>query len=296
MSCTTESKKNLGLSKCNEFPALIAGMIETEDSFVIPSATVDAGDAAVLTALQTAMLQVGNRAFNWPGFSKEPEDNAEEEQYQESALKLRQVRSGNQRWKFFVSENLCLHKNMQTHKRTSGRVFLIDINGYIIGTKKSNGDFAGLSLALLNPEKLKWATGSEVSESPIYVALSNSKVEFDRNGYMYDAANFVNEIYRIVDVELTLVGDNTATEIVVDVKAVCDGTGISGLLPADFALTDDDDGAAHAIATAPESTTVAGRYTLTGVAFEASKLNLRAASLLTIKAYESIGPLTIPAP
>jgi len=297
MACVDEEKANLGLSNCNEFPALIMGMIETTDSFAVPAATITSGTAAVLAYIQAALLVVGSgRAWYWPGFSKEPEDAAEEEVYQDSPLKIRQVRKGNQRWRFFVSENLCLHKNMQTHKRTNGRVFLIDVNGKIIGTKKTNGDFAGLSLALLNPEKLKWATGSEVSESPIYVALAASGLEFDKTGHMYDGSSFITELYRIVDVYLTIVGTPTTSSIVVDVKTVCDETGVSGLVVADFLLVDDDDGATHTITTSTPHATIAGRYTLAGTAFEDSTLDLDPPATLSIKAYESTGAVAVTIP
>lgn len=299
MSCVNETKKNLGLSQCNEFPKLLAAMIETPDSFVIPAATVAGGDSAVQAYLQAALLVAGSgRIWYWPGFSKEPESTAEEEVYQDNpGLKIRQVRKGNQRWRFFVSENLCLHKNMQTHKRTNGRVFLVDVEGYIIGTTKSNGDFAGLSLALLNPEKLKWATASEVSESPIYVALSNSGIEFDRNGKMYNAADFIMELHRIVDVDVTVVTITDAGDIDVLVATTCDATGVSGLVTADFTYLNAS-GVAVTITAATESTTVPGQYKLTqaGDLFVDGTVNIKSASALSIQAYESTGAASVNIP
>lgn len=299
MACVEEEKKNLGLVQCNEFPKLLAAMIETPDSFVVPAATVASGSAAVQAYLQAALLVAGSgRIWYWPGFSKEPESTAEEEVYQDNpGLKIRQVRKGNQRWRFFVSENLCLHKNMQTHKRTNGRVFLVDIDGYIIGTRKSNGDFAGLSLALLNPEKLKWATASEVSESPIYVALANSGIEFDKNGYMFNAEDFILELHRIVDVNISVVTITDAGDIDVLVDTDCDDTGLSGLLVADFIYLNAA-GAAVTITSATESTSVPGQYKLTQVGdlFVDGTVNIRSAALLTVKAYESTGAAAVNIP
>lgn len=293
MACVTGNVKNLGLSNCNEFPRLLFGMIETPDNFVIPAATITSGAVAVLAYLQAALLVSGvNRIWYWPGFNKPQEDSAEAEVYQDSALKIRQVRKGNQRWKFFISENLCIHKAMQTHKRTNGRVILLDVEGALIGTAKSNGDFAGLSLALLNPEKLKWATDSEVSESTIYVALSNSGIEFDKNGLMFDGSTFVNDLYRIVDVALTVSGTPTATTIIVDIKSVCDQTPISGFVVGDFIKTTTA-GATQTITTAVESITVPGRYTLSGTGWTTGFVNLTSATLLSIKAYESSAPLAV---
>jgi hypothetical protein len=298
MACETEDVKNTGLSNCNEFPILLSGMVETSDSFIIPAATIASGVAAVNTLLQAAYLVAGSgRIWNWPGFSLPPEDAAEEEVYQDSPLKLRSVRKGNQRWRFFISENLCLHKNLQTHKRTNGRVFLIDQNGYLIGTKKPNGDFAGLSLALLNPEKLKWATESEASTSPIYVALSNSGIQFDKNGYMLNMSDYVDDFYRIVDVNVTVVTITDAGDIDVLVATDCDSTGVSGLLVADFVYLDASR-VAVTISTAVESSSVPGQYKLTqaGDLFVDGTVNIRSAALLTVKAYESTGAAAVNIP
>ncbi len=297
MACEIETPANLGLSQCNEFPKLLAGMIETPQGFVIPAATLASGTAAVLAYIQAALLVSTNaRIFNWPGWSRVPEDNSEEEVYEDSALKIRAVRKGNYRWRFFVSENLCIHKAMQSHKRTSGRVFLIDVDGSIIGTKLSNGDFAGLSLALLNPEKLRFATESEVSVSPVYVALS-SPIEFDKSGFMFDASTFVNELYRIVDVDVTVVTITDAGDIDVAVASTCDGTPISGLVVADFTYLNAS-GVAVTITTATESASIPGQYKLTqtGDLFVDGTVNIKTPSVLTIKAYQSTGAAAVDIP
>lgn len=295
MACSIEDKKNMGLVQCNEYPGMLSGMIETNSDFAIPAATVASGSAAVQAYLQAAILDpIADRIFYWPPFSN-MEVISEEAIYQDTPLRYRKVRDGQYRFRFGISENLCIHKAMATHYRTSGRVFLIDQEGFLIGTELSNGDFAGFSLALMNPEKLRWNTGSEASESPVVVALSNNK-EMDNNGMMFDASDFVNELYRIVDVELTIVGTPSATTIVVDVATVCDGTAVSGLVATDFLLVDNDDGATHAISSVAESTSVAGRYTLTGVSFEDSTLNLDPPDVLSIQAYESTGSVAVNVP
>jgi hypothetical protein len=113
---------------------------------------------------------------------------------------------------------------------------------------------------------------------------------------MFDASSFISELYRIVDVELTIVGTPSSTSIVVDVTQVCDGTAVSGLVVADFNLYDNDDGASHAISTSTPHATIAGRYTLAGTAFEDSVLNLDAPDVLSIQAYESTGGVAVNVP
>ena len=295
MACTTEDKKNLGLSDCNEFPGLQDGGIETNADFVIPAATLASGAAAVQAYLQAALLDtIDDRIFMWPPFASF-EDISEAAVYQDTPLKYRKVRDGNYRFRFGISENLCLHKAMFTHRRTNGRWFIKDQNGYLTGTKLSNGDMAGFTIAMLNTEKLKFNDGSVATESPIVIALANN-IELDKNGLMFDASSFIGELYRIVDVYLTIVGSPSATTIVVDVKQVCDETPVSGLVVGDFTLTDNDNGASHAISSAVESTTIPGRYTLSGVSFEDSVLNLVAPSALSVKAYESNGAVAVNVP
>ena len=295
MACTTEDKKNLGLANCNELPGLLDGMIETNDDFVISAATLASGAAAVQTALEAALLDpIADRIYYWPPF-KLVENISVATVYEDTPLAYLEVLPNKYRFRFSISENLCLHKAMYTHKRKNGRVFLKDQNGYLIGTLLANGDFAGFKIQLLNPEGFAFNDGSVSTKSPVVVALANS-IELNKNGYMFDASSFIGELESIVDVELEIVGTPSATTIVVDVATVCDGTPVSGLVVGDFNLTDDDDGASHAISSAVESTTTPGRYTLTGVAFEDSTLNLDAPDTLSIQSYESIGAVAVTIP
>jgi len=295
MACTTEEAQNLGLSQCNELPGLIDGMIETNSDFVIPAATLASGAAAVQSYLEAALLDpIADRIFYWPPF-KLVENISVAPVYEDTPLAFIDVQKNKYRFRFSISENLCLHKAMYTHYRKNGRVFLKDQNGYLLGTLLSNGDFAGLSIQLLNPEGFTFNDGSVSTKSPVVVALANS-IELNKNGYMFDASSFVNELQSIVDVELTIIGTPTTSSIVVEVKTVCDNTAVSGLIAADFNLVDDDDGATHAITTSTPHPTIAGRYTLAGTAFEDSVLNLDPPDVLSIQSYESSGGVAVTIP
>lgn len=285
MACTTEELKNLGLSQCNELPGLIDGMIETPSDFAIPAATLALGSAAVQTYFENALLAVAaSRIYYWPPFNT-VENISVPTVYEDTPLSYTDVVRNKYRFRFGISQNLCLHKAMYTHKRKNGRVFLKDQNGYLIGTLLSNGDFAGLSIQLLNPEGFLFNDGSVTTKSPVLVALSSS-IELDKNGYMFDAGAFVNELESIVDVSLTVIGVPTATSIVVDVKTVCDQTAVSGLVVADF-LKLTTLGATQAITSVTESATIPGRYSLVGVGWTTGTINLKAPGLLTIQSYES---------
>jgi|SRR5688572_3155823 len=295
MACTVEQKQNLGLSDCNEFPDLMNGGIETDSDFVIPAATLASGAAAVLAYLQAALLSTTARIYYWPPFASF-ENISEEAVYQDSPLRYRRVRDGNYRFRFGISENLCLHKAMYTHRRTNGRWFPTFQSGYLMGTSLSNGDMAGFSIAMLNTEKLKFNDGSVASESPIVVALANN-IELDKNGAMFDASTFISELYRIVDVNVTVVTITDAGDIDVLVATDCDETGVSGLLVADFTYLNAA-GVAVTISTAVESSTVPGQYKLTQASdlFVDGTVNIRSAALLTVKAYESTGAAAVNIP
>lgn len=272
--CIVE-KENLGLSKCNQLPGLIRGMITTPQNFKFSAA-----DSVDETKWQDALLNPkASRIYLWPFFVSF-EDISEEAQYEETALAYLLVRDGNYRYRAGIKENLCIHKAMYTHRSSQDRVFLIDDQNQIIGTTNDAGDFMGLSLQLLNTEKMKFSDGSVSTKSPIVIALSNNK-EFDKDGAIL-TADFVNTLQRIVDVELTVISAS-ATTIVVDAKVKCDGTMVNGLVLADFLLKTTL-GAAQTITSIAEND---GRYTLTDTDFADGTLQLRPPLTLSIKAYES---------
>lgn len=285
MACETLNVKNLGLSRCNELPDQIDSMIETNTDFAIPAATLALGASAVKTYLDAALLAgKATRIYQWPKFNL-AEDISVATVYEDSSLSYIDVAANKYRFRFSISQNLCLHKAMYTHRRTNGRVYLRDRKGYLLGTLLSTGYFAGLSIELLNPEGFKFNDGTVATKSPILVALANS-VELNANGYMFNASSFVYELESIVDVSLTVIGTPTATSIVVDVKTVCDNTAVSGLVFGDFVkLT--TLGVSQSVTSSTESTAVPGRYSLVGTGWTTGTIDLKAANLLTIQSYES---------
>lgn len=286
MECNVE-RKNLGLSKCNKLPALIRGMITTSMNFKMPKA--DLQDA---TAWQDALVASGDgRIYLWPPFVGF-ENASEEAVYEDTPLAMLKVRDGKYAFRFFVSENLCLHKAMYTHNG-KGRVFFIDVEGQIIGTEDSNGDMRGFTASLINTEKLVLSDGSVSTKTPVFVVLANSK-ELDKNGGLIDASSFIDTLERVVDVAVEVVGTPSSTEIVVDVEVACDGTPVTGLVTADFRVIDAD-GDPHAITAATENGTP-GRYTLTGTGFVDGTVTLADADELTVLAYENPTPATVNVP
>lgn len=284
MSLTCDSdKKNLGLSKCNKLPSLPKTMFTTGDDFVIPEAT--AGDPVALEAfLQDALLE--KEIYLWPDFVNFT-DQSQEATYQDTALSYVKVKDGNYRFLFGISENLCLHKNMYSHRARQGRVLIVDVENQILGTQDSNGDVRGLKIQMLDTQKLKFNDGSVATESPILVALKDN-LEVDKSGVLMDGS-FVGTLNRVTDVDIVVVS-SIATKVIVTVKTECDQTEVSGLVVADFTLLTAG-GAAQTITSVTEPSP--GRYELNGTGLVTGTVNIKAPDVLTIEAYESTGAKTV---
>jgi hypothetical protein len=270
------AKENMGLSKCNKFPALIKGIITTPDTFFLSPA-----NAALQASWQAAIEDVAaERIYLWPWFVS-MENLSEDAVYEETPLAYILVRDGNYRFKFHIKENLCVHRAMFTHRSNQGRVFLIDTDNNIIGKLNEAGtEFKGFSIQLLNTEKLLFSDGGVSSKSPILVALKNNK-EMDKDGYIV-TLDEVNDLVRPVDVTITI-NTQTTSSIVATVTVTCDGTKVNGLVQADFKLLNGA-GAAQAIDSVTE---VDGVYTFTpDTTFADGILGLQLAASLTTDPYE----------
>lgn len=289
-------KKNLGPSKCNKLPSMPKSMITTPVGFAIPKATLDLGDAAIKTYLNDALLSgEATRIYYWPKFATF-ENISEEPVYEDGPLRYSPVRDGNYRFRFGIVQNICLHKAMYTHRASSGRVLIIDTENQLFGTELSTGDMAGFNIEVLHTEKFIFNDGSVSTKSPILLALADNK-EVDRSGLLLDVNAFINELYRIVDVEVEVVTVTDAGDIDVSVTAECDGTPISGLVVADFVFLNAA-GVAVAITAAVENANIPGQYKLTqaGDLFVDGTVDIDPPATLSVKAYESIAPAAVSIP
>lgn len=277
------SKTPIGKTRCSAMLQNIAYMITTPSSFELVDADL-ADSAALLDALQDA-VKAGEdvRVYSWPRFSRS-EDGSERAVRVESALGSQTVRAGNYRRTFFLDTSLCVHKNMYTHTGKGGRVILIDqeLQGLLV--QKSNGNYAGMTIDLLDVEKPTISNGDAPSETPVYLSLANSK-ELSQSGFIYDFSAITElEPLTLVDVAVSV---TSATVIVVTITNACDGSKITGLVQADFAVTTTAGAAQVATAFAANAD---GTYTLTkGTNWVDGFVNLVAASLLSLDAYESSG-------
>jgi hypothetical protein len=217
--------------------------------------------------------------------------NSEETKYVESPLGTRKARNGNYRFRHYVSKSLCAHKQMYSHNSTEGRLIYIDLEGNWLLTQDSDLNYRGLSIDLLNVEKLKLSSGDDLTESPIYVSLANSQ-EIDSNGYVFTFAGLYEELEPLTDVTLSVVSPLAVSSVMyVTVTNSCDDTPISGLVIGDFSVHTTA-GAAQALTSVTEPNDD-GVYTLTKTGgFAAGNVNLVSSASLSIDAYESEGAVT----
>jgi hypothetical protein len=275
IKCEEVVKKNFGRSRCNTLPNLPSGMITTDDDVVIPAATL--ADSALLLAFLNAQILLG-KAWYWPPFASF-ENISQEAVYEDSPLAYLPVIDGNYRFRFGISENICIHKAMYSHRSLNqGRVIIIDKKNQLLMTETADGDGTGLSMQMLHTEKFIFNDGSVSTKSPVLVALQNN-LEIDSTGFMV-VFPFVSQLYRIVDVAL-VIDEVSGSEITVTVTAECDGTPILGLGAADFVLTNEAGADVPVVATEEGE----GVYTLTGSIVDGT-LTLETPTALTIKAYD----------
>lgn len=281
-------RKNIGRSSCVINVSLMNQMLIVPDAF--EATEVEAADLAFWQAL---LLETNEdeRGYLFPAFAN-VEPASEETVYAQTPLKDVKVRDGKYQYRFLLDTDLCTHKNMRTHNGNGRRVIFFDIEGQAIGTEKSNGNFTGLKLSLLNVEKLRVNDGTNPTYSPVYVVIKDNK-DLDDRGWIIDGS-FVNELNPLTDVTLTL-SSVAAGSFKVAVTNSCDGVGISGLLVADFVVRTAA-GVAQSVTTAVPDALSPWIYTLDdAVAFVTGTVDLRAPSLLTVKAYEAEAVvLTIP--
>jgi hypothetical protein len=287
-------KNNLGLSRCNKLPGLPSIIITTPINFKFTPAQLADADS-FKTALQNALISgISSRVYLFPEF-KTMENISEEAIYEDTPFAYMKVRDGQYRWRFSISESICLHKAMFSHRSTSGRVFIYDKEGQLLGTGDNEGNFYGFTYSLLNTEKMLFNDGSVTSKSPIVLALSNNR-ELDQSGVILDSsiASVINTVDRLTDVSLSIVGSPAADSFQVKVVATCDSTPIDGLTQADFRITTSSGTVQTGTSFTPNGN---GVYTLNKTTdWLDGFVNLVSADTLSLKAYESTGaiPLLIP--
>jgi len=114
---------------------------------------------------------------------------------------------------------------MYTHRSTNTAVVFWDTANQLNGYMNEAGDFYPLTVQMLNTEKMKPNTGSEVAMSPVRITLADN-LEFDRDGALL-AMTGLSTLIPLTEVVITVISAS-ATSIVVEVNILCDGVALEG--------------------------------------------------------------------
>ena len=277
LSCVS-TEANIGASACKKLPQAVKGFIKTPLAF-----TITAANAAVLANWQDAILAASGVRVHFFPEAYEFENVSEDTVRATSNLgKEVFVRPGQYRFRVQFRENLELHKAMRTHLESAGRIFLIDIQGKLIGTSSDDGvTLKGFTLDQFAPEKMQFGDGSTPSTSPVYFTLRDSD-ELDLNGQQIEFGTIYSNLKALTTVDLTIIGTPSSTEIQVKVASALDQVVLLGLVTADFTVST---GSVSGVTDANGD----GTYVIAGTGFTSGTVNLVAASALTVEAFESSG-------
>lgn len=275
--------ENLGLIKCNKLPQMPKLVIETPPTFYLtPTEAID--PAIWQTKLK---LAAGARIYLYPE-ADNFEDKSEAAVYETTPLSVIPVRPGRYQFMLQFAKSLCYHKAMFSHRGKGNRFFILDIENQLFGMLNSDGNFQGFKSGLVNMEKLILSNGTVATKSPLFLVLADS-TEVDESGVLIDGT-FVNDLMPLTDVDLTVITQTTAL-IKISVLTSCDNTPVLGLVAADFTILTTA-GATQVILVCTDSGD--GTYSFTKATnFLNGTINLKAASALTIDAYESSGAKVI---
>lgn len=193
---------------------------------------------------------------------------------------------------YFVQATAFLIRKLYTLNGKSGRLFLTDGQGNTLCTTPDETKIQGLYVKNIRVGKpMLPDTKDDILRVGITFEFSNL------DEYTKDLAvitvDFADELNALLDATVTYVSSNVGkTEHTITVAKVCDGSAVSGLVTADFLLTDDTPSAESF--TAAESGTVPGTYVLTTSALGADNyiVNLNIPSVMTTDGYESTGAAT----
>jgi len=301
--CLEKEVKNLGKTKCYSMPVLFKRCIEAPKGWFLEPADY-ASKAALKTKLQALLTNpYATRGYLFPPFANVPEDQSEASIYVDTPYGRTPVRDGQRRFLHAISQNLCVHKALQTHRKINdGTILYLDVeNKLLLQEPNEDGNLYPLDLALLWTEKMKISKGDDSSLSPFVVDLADSR-QIDVYGVLIDGT-VVNELEPLTDVVIELAAGDAfaAAEFYVDVLLECDRTPVTGLADADFVMYAADGVTEQPILSADEDENTPGRYHIMAPispanVFEDGYLTLAAPSLLTIKAYEVQEPLLVNIP
>lgn len=285
---------NVGTSECTIITGFVKGHILVPQDFEIDTVANAELLATWITARKAA---IGSRAFPLPPAVK-PEFTQDEAVYEDLGEGDESYLYTNTGKDIFYIDSTIVtptfNANMQKLNNGVWSCYEVTSNGWIRGKSIDGTKFLPKKCKVRVLPQRK-ATDSEGSHLPYSVRILSYE---DTN--VYGAAikptdwNPVTDLLGegLLDVNLTISGTPTSTEIIVDVKTDLNSIGVTDLVIGDFSFLKSSDGSTQTPDSMTESTTVDGRYTFVFTAAVTGTVDLVVASSLTVDGYESNGSTT----
>lgn len=185
-----------------------------------------------------------------------------------------------------------LNSNYQSLNNGQWAAYIVTSNGYIKGKSIDGTKFLPIDVDFRMLPQRK-ATDSEGPELAYTVRMDSTD---DWN--LYGAAikpsswNPLTDLEGLLDVDLSISGTPTSTEIIVDINTNLNDVGVTGFAVADFLFYKTSDDTVQTPDSMTESTTVDGRYTFVFTALVSGYVTLKAPSAASQQGYESTGSVT----
>lgn len=191
---------------------------------------------------------------------------------------------------YFFQHTVFLMRKLNSLNGKSGRLILFDGAGNGLGTTPDGTKFKGIYVKNIRVGKpMLPDTKDDVMR--IGVTFEFSNLDEYTSEFAAISVDFADELNGLLDATVTYVSSNVAkTEHTVTVAKLCDGSAVTGLVAADFTISDDTP-TVESIVSVAESSTVPGTYVITTAALGADNytVNLVAPSAMTTDGYESTG-------
>lgn len=204
-ACQAAGAGNTGVPPCYFEPKNIVGAI-----IVHPTKAYTAAQVTDLATFKAALLAdalvVGNgRIFPVFRFNAIT-DNSEDATVQTTGYGEKSIsREGDYDWTFqYFDGGACLNANLRKFNDLKYKVFFVDRDNNIFGTKNSSGDFVGITTSFIFTHKWKVNDGTNSTTYRIQFSLPKPEEINDAGKLAFVAANFdfETEIKGLLDLEV----------------------------------------------------------------------------------------------
>jgi hypothetical protein len=215
--CVLVNGSNTGVPGCTFAPDKIVGAILVDKSYKI----ADADIPNIVAKLQEACLAAGkNRAYPIFRF-EEIADNSEDETLSTLGYGSKQItKDGTYDWSFRMTNGLCFHNHLRGFNLADKKVFFIDSNNYIFGTKVDGG-MMGVSMDFFYAKPFKINDGSNATIFQVRFAMGKPSELNEFVAFVKSDVDVENNVKGIIDLELVKLAV-VAGKVTVGIQTACD--------------------------------------------------------------------------